>query len=396
MKTTVRYKFNDNFKQSPTYSESFTADDVSTFHQSLDVYSTTSLINLPHLARRLGVKNLLIKDESSRFGLNAFKGLGVSYAIYKFIKQRWEKVNEAPFQMSNLFDPQLKAEMGDITFTTATDGNHGLALAWAAQQLQQKAVIYVPEDMVPARRDHITATGAKVVVVKGNYDATVLQADQDGQQNGWEVISDTAYPGYMEIPGWIMTGYSTIFREIEAQLQAMEIDQVDLFFVQAGVGGLAGSATDYYVKKYGQKRPKLVCVEPTDADCLLESVISGKGERSTAKGAQNSIMAGLNCGTASMLAWPVIKEGMEFFLAIDDEWTRKAMKTLYTPEGGDQRIISGESGAAGLGGLTALCQEPSLAESRRKLGLTEDSTILLINTEGDTDPENFQRIVNQC
>ncbi|PCI25554.1 MAG: diaminopropionate ammonia-lyase [SAR324 cluster bacterium] len=390
----VRYTFNSHFKQIPTYSESFAGHDVTAFHQSLDVYDATPLVSLPELAAKLGVKQILVKDESKRFGLNAFKGLGASYAIYQFIKRRWENLCAEPFQTERLFDPQLKEKMGEITFTTATDGNHGLAVAWTAQKLQQKAVIYVPENMVAARKAHIRATGAEVVVVNGTYDETVLTAAKAGKEKGWEIISDTAYPGYTEVPEWIMTGYATIFNEIEAQLQSMELSKPNMLFLQAGVGGLAGAAADYYVKKYSQDRPKLICVEPLDADCLLESIISGHGERRTAKGAQNSIMAGLNCGTASMLAWPVIKEAIEFFLAVDDDWAREAMKVLYYPEGNDKKLISGESGAAGLAGLIALCREASLKESKEKLGLNKESVVLLINTEGDTDPENFQKIIN--
>lgn len=389
----IRYSFNPYFQSQPSYSESFFSEDVLKFHQSLKAYAPTPLVELPDLARRLGVERILIKDESKRFGLNAFKALGASYAVYCFLSKKWRELFNEPMEFDSLFSADSKDKFGKITFTTATDGNHGLALAWTAMNLKQDAVIFVPDNMVQARKENILATGARLVVVDGNYDETVARAATEGDENGWQVISDTGYPGYMEIPKWIMTGYSTLFREIDASLSEKQISQPDFLFMQAGVGGMAGAGVDYYVKKDADHCPKIVCVEPLDADCLLESIISGGGGRAMAKGKQDSIMAGLNCGTVSQLAWPVVKQGIEFYLGIDDEWSRRAMRTLYAPEGGDAKVISGESGAAGLAGLMALCQENESQEVRNKLGLDKNSTILLINTEGDTDPDRFQKIV---
>ncbi len=307
--------------------------------------------------------------------MNAFKALGASFAIYKWMSQQ-----------------KTTLEVSKLTFCTATDGNHGRAVAWAGRKLGVNAVVYVPSNTVPARIDAIKGEGAKVIVVDGNYDQTVTQAAQDAEENGWQVISDTAYPGYMDIPADIMSGYTTIFQEIENDKNFRE---VDLVFLQAGVGGLAAAATWYYYNKYGQDAPRLVCVEPLDADCLLESIKNGNGDIKEALGNQDSIMAGLNCGTPSLLAWPLIKNGMEDFIAIDDTYAKEAMINLAHPIGNDEKIISGESGAAGFGGLLALIKDDSMAEAREKLNINKTTKILLINTEGDTDPVNYQKVLNE-
>lgn len=356
------------FRRNPFLANPFPRDllaakgDARAFHRTLPGYAPSPLVDLAPLAKELGVGKLLLKDESKRFGLNAFKGLGASYAIHRVMQA----------------NPGTKS----WTFATATDGNHGRAVAWSAKRLGQKAVIYVPANTVPARIDAIKGEGAEVVVVNGTYDETVTRAASEAKTKGWQVISDTAWPGYMEIPGWIMSGYSTIFEEAGEQ----HAGGFDAVFLQAGVGGLAYAGVMYAVAT--AKKPKLISVEPTDADCLLESILSKDGSIQIAKGKQNSIMAGLNCGTPSLLAWPAIRAAVDFFLAVDDSWAEDAMRRLAKAS-----VVSGESGAAGLAGLLALALDPALAQERAALPLGKESTVLLISTEGDTDPVNYRRIV---
>lgn len=360
------------------------APDVRAWHRSLPGYAPTPLVRLPALARELGVREILLKDESSRFGLGAFKVLGASYAIYRLLQRELGVGTD----LGELQKAMKTAK--PRTFATATDGNHGRAVAWTARALGQRAVIFVPENTVPARIDAIRAEKAECVVVRGTYDDTVRRAAEESAKNGWQVISDTAYEGYMEIPGWIMAGYETIFLEAQEQMAALGAGEPSAVLLQAGVGGLAYAGTSYFVRRSGARRPALISVEPTDADCLLESILSPDGSIRVAKGKQGSIMAGLNCGTPSLLAWPLLRAGMHFFLAVDDSFAEDAMRRLAK---GEPRIVSGESGAAGLAGLLALSKEPSLAAFRAKLGVGADATVLLVSTEGDTDPVSWRRIV---
>src|SRR5579863_9294489 len=220
------------------------------FHQSLAGYRTTMLQALPGLARELGLGNVLVKDESQRFGLKAFKALGASWAVHQFLER----------------DPRRP-----VTLASATDGNHGRAVAWAARQAGQRAVIYVPRHTVAARIEAIQREGAEVIVIHGTYDDAVSRADADSRANGWQVISDTAYPGYMEIPQWVIEGYGTMFAEMESQ-------NPDIVVVQAGVGGLAAAVVRHFFREGRQRHPAIVCVQPDEADGLLESATSADGE----------------------------------------------------------------------------------------------------------------------
>jgi diaminopropionate ammonia-lyase len=242
---------------------------------------------------------------------------------------------------------------------------------------------------VPARIAAIRDEGAECIVVAGNYDDAVRHAADESARNGWQVIADTAYAGYLEIPGWIMAGYETIFVEAAGQMQEAGLpDDPGAVLLQAGVGGLAWAGTAFFLRRAAQSRPALIAVEPTDADRLLESLLSPDGSIRQAKGRQHSIMAGLNCGTPSLLAWPLLRAGLHFFLAIDDDYAAEAMRMLASCG-----VVSGESGAAGLAGLLALTREPSLAQHRAALRLDGASTVLVVNTEGATDPESYRHIV---
>lgn len=349
------------------------ASDVAAFHRSLPGYAATPLIGLPALAAELGVRAIWVKDESRRFGLKAFKVLGASYAIHRY---RSARPGGPP-----------------VTLATATSGNHGRAVTWTARTLGHRAVIFVPRHTVPARLEAIRGEGAEVVVVDGTYDDAVRRAAEESARRGWQVISDTAYPGYTEIPGWIMAGYATLFAEATAQLEAQGAADPDVVLLQAGVGGLAFAGTLFYVRRAGANRPRLVAVEPTEAACLLESIGAPAGEMRVARGSGRTIMAGLNAATPSLLAWPLIRVGMDGFLAVDDAAAEAAMRRLHASTGGDPRVVAGEAGAAGLAGLLALAGEPALAEARRALGFDRHATVLLVVSEGATDPASYGRIV---
>lgn len=363
-------------------------EDARAFHRELPGYRPTPLVDLPGLARQLGVGRILLKDESKRFGLDAFKCLGASYAMFRYVSGKWQERFGEPLSPGAFFQADVAGKLGPVTFTSATDGNHGRAVAWTARQLGQQAVIYIPEGSSRARIEALGREGAEVVVFPGNYDRTVEACRLDAEREGRQVISDTAWEGYTEIPTWITAGYRTLFEEIGEQLDAAP----QVVFLQAGVGGLASAGVWHFTRSPAPP-PHFACVEPLAADCLTESAAHGDGQRHTAAGKQDSIMAGLNCGVPSMVAWPILCAGVEYFLALDDDYARQAMRLLARPQGDDPAVIAGESGAAGLAGLLALVGEPDLAESRARLGLDAASTVLLVNTEGDTDPVHYQEVL---
>jgi len=391
------YAFNDRVQPWPRWPgpdyDFLNDDDMLDFHRSLPGYEASPLLKLPDLAYRLGLGAVLVKDESRRFGIKAFKALGASYAVYRFLKQQWQSRFATLFGPASFQDPEVLAKLGSFTFCAATDGNHGRAVAWTAKKLGQKAMIYMPADSVQARVENIRNEGAEVVLVEGTFDLCVERCAADAAKNGWQAISDTAYAGYREIPGWILLGYTSIFAELDNVLHGPDGANVDAVILPAGVGGLAAAGAYYYTRHYGVRRPVLICVEPLSADCFLESVRFGKGEALPTRGNQTSIMAGLNCGVPSPLVWPIVRDAIHFFLAVGDGYAEEAMRRYYHPLGTDPRIVSGESGSSGLAALLALTNAEKLASVRPKLPLNQNSRVLLINTEGDTDPVNFRRIV---
>ncbi|MCP4152364.1 MAG: diaminopropionate ammonia-lyase [bacterium] len=389
-----KYSFNPMEKGEPDWSgPGYTfleSEDMLEFHKSIDGYAPTPLVSLPGIAAALGVKDVFVKDESHRFGIQAFKAFGASYAIFRFLKSQWESRFEGEFNAKSFKDPEVLKKLGAFTFCAATDGNHGRAVAWTANKLKQKAFIYMPDDTAQSRIDNIEAEGAEVRLVPGTFDDCVKECAKDAEANGWQAISDTAYPGNMEIPKYIMLGYTSVFREMEDSINALPEPGIDVVILPAGVGGMAAAGTSYYVRRYGADRPKIVCIEPADCDCFLESVRYGKGEPLPTRGPQESIMAGLNCGTPSPIAWSVIRDGMHLFLAVTDNYAVDGMRE-YFKEG----VTSGESGASGMAALLALFRDKELTEAKEKLGLNNNSRILLINTEGDTDPVNYKKVTGQ-
>lgn len=391
------YAFNEQVKEWPVWPDAeydfLKNSGMLAFHRSLPGYEATPLRELPSLAFRLGLGSIFVKDESRRFGVKAFKALGASYAIYRFLKKQWQSRFQSPFSLASFQDREVLAKLGSYTFCAATDGNHGRAVAWTAKMLGQHAVIYMPTDSVPARVQSIRGEGAEVVLVEGTFDHCVERCAADAASNGWQAVSDTAYPGYRDIPGWILLGYTSIFAELEGILHQSEQADVDAVVLPAGVGGLAAAGAFYYAKNYGAHRPFLICVEPVSSDCFLESVRFGKGNPVPTRGKQTSIMAGLNCGVPSPLAWPIVRDAFHFFLSVGDAYAESAMRRYYHPLGTDPRIVSGESGSSGLAALLSMTDSDKLAAIRSRLPLSSTSRILLINTEGDTDPVNFKKIV---
>jgi diaminopropionate ammonia-lyase len=300
------------------------------FHRSLPGYAPSPLTDAPAAARELGVARVLVKDESSRFGLPSFKVLGASWATHRAVGDR-----------------------RDATLVCATDGNHGRAVAWMARQLGLRAIVFVPANMIEARRAAIAGEGARVEVVDGTYDDAVERAAAQASDDVL-VIQDTAWPGYETVPGWVIDGYGTIGAEIDAE--------PDVVAAQIGVGSFAAAM----VRRFAGAR--IIGVEPTTAACALASIEAG--DLAEVPGPHDSIMAGLNAGRVSPVAWPVLTAGIEAFAAVDDRWAIAAVELLAA-----DGVVAGESGAAGLAGLLAF---------RDQLALPDSATVLVVSTEGVT------------
>ena len=362
------------------------------FHRQIPGYRISPLRNLSNLAAMIGVGGIWVKDESVRLSLNSFKVLGGSFAIYRHIKSLLG-LDDKGLSFDQLISDETRAKLGDLTFATATDGNHGRGVAWAADKLNCRAVIYVHKDTSPARVAAIASYGAEVRVVDGTYDDAVKRASRDADENGWQVISDTSWEGYEDIPKWVMQGYTTMLSEAQEQLAGQGIVKPTHVFVQAGVGALAAATTGFYASRFGQDRPTTVVVEPATANCLIESARIGDGEPHAVGGDLQTIMAGLACGEPSPIAWRVLWDCVDAFLACPDYVAAKGMRVYGLPLAGDPFIVSGESGAVTLGALMFVAEYPQYAELKDYLGLGPESQVLLINSEGNTDPDYFRRVV---
>ena len=349
-------------------------------HRRLSGYEATPLVDAPELANALGVGKVFVKDESNRLGLPAFKILGASWAVYRALEERVG--NDGFGEWETIDDLRAKLEpLRPLSLVAATDGNHGRAVARVARLLGLGAKIFVPGDMAPARREAIAGEGAEVVVVDGTYDDAVERsAEADGL-----LISDTSWPGYERVPSWVIEGYSTMLWEIEDELGRSGEQGPDLVVVQVGVGAFASAVARHFRRPGAATRPKLVGVEPADAACLFESV--GAGRIVSVPGPHDSIMAGLNCGKPSLVAWPILSRSIDLLVSVDDEPVRESMR-LAAGSG----IVSGETGAAGLGGLLQLLRAEGGEEARRALGVSRETRVLAFNTEGATNPDAYRRI----
>lgn len=365
---------------------------VRDFHKSFPQYSPTPLQNLEALAKAYGVESIWVKDESYRFGLNAFKVLGGSYAIGKYLAERLDTPLE-DLSFEKLKSKEMKEKMGEITFVTATDGNHGRGIAWAARELGQKSVVYMPKGSSQIRLENIQNEGAQASITDLNYDDAVRLANRYAEDHNGVLVQDSSWEGYMDIPTWIMQGYATLVDEAVEQIKALGHDRPTHVFLQAGVGSFAGSILGYLVSAFGDNYPVTVVVEPDEAACLFKSMKIADGEPHAVTGDMPTIMAGLACGEPSLVAWGVLRDYADGYLSCPDAVAAKGMRILGNPLKNDPQVISGESGAVGMGVLSLLTQDSEYEDLAKQLKMDENSKILIISTEGDTDPENYRSIV---
>ena len=363
------------------------------FHKSFPQYSVTPLANLEGMAADLGLGGLFIKDESYRFGLNAFKVLGGSFAMARYIADETGKdVAECDFDY--LTSEQLQKDFGQATFFTATDGNHGRGVAWAAHRLGQKAVVHMPKGSTKTRFDNIAKEGAQVTIEELNYDDCVRLAAKEAEETEHAVIvQDTAWDGYEKIPSWIMQGYGTMANEAAEQLRELEVNRPTHVFVQAGVGSLASAMVGYFTNLFPSNPPKFIIMEAGAADCLYQGALAGDGSPRIVGGDLQTIMAGLACGEPNTIGWDILRNHAPAFISCPDWVSAKGMRMLAAPVAGDPKVISGESGAVGMGVIATLMGDPAYEELRSALELGKDSKVLLFSTEGDTDPLRYREIV---
>ncbi|NMC55156.1 MAG: diaminopropionate ammonia-lyase [Chloroflexi bacterium] len=365
---------------------------VRQFHQQIPGYRMSPLKSLPRLAERIGVGGIWVKDESVRLDLRSFKVLGGSYAIYQIVKKKLG-ITDRELSFAELTGGSLREQLGDIVFAAATDGNHGRGVAWSAAQMGFKSIIYVHKLTSRSRIQAIEGVGAKVVVVDGNYDDAVRQVYQDAQLHGWQVVSDTAWEGYDEIPKWVMQGYTTMLSEAQEQLAGQGLSKPTHVLVQAGVGSLAAATIGFYYNLFGAERPWSVVVEPTKAACLYRSALIGDGKPYNVEGSLDTIMAGLACGEPNPIAWKILYDCADVFAACPDYVAAKGMRVYSVPLRGDPFLISGESGAVTLGALMYIMEYEGARRLREALHLDRDSQVLLINSEGNTSPDDFRSVV---
>jgi diaminopropionate ammonia-lyase len=359
------------------------------FHQSLPNYQATPCHKLSCLAEHLGIHKLWVKDESQRFDLNAFKILGASYAVAVLLSE-WLNLDTNKITFKQI--QQHHRRYQHLTLVTATDGNHGRAVAWAAQQFGCAAQVFMPEGTLETRAVAIRDYGAQAEITELNYDDTVRLAAQTANRPDAYLVQDTAWDTYTRIPLIIQQGYFSLISEAFSQIEADEWPTH--IFVQAGVGSLP-AALAARLRMLGTNRPtpKFVVVEPTLANCLFKSMAENDGNSVSLTGHLPTMMAGLACGTPSSIALAVLRECADGFLCCDDEIAKRGMRVLAKPLGGDQKIISGESGAVTLGAVFELCCEPENAEICQQIGLNKDSQVMLFSTEGDTAPALYRDIV---
>jgi diaminopropionate ammonia-lyase len=324
------------------------------FHRSLPGYAATPLTEITSLAAELGVARVFVKDESSRLGLPAFKVLGASWAVHRALASR--------------------TATGPVTLVTATDGNHGRAVAWVARALGQRAHIFIPDGVHPDAISAIAAEGAEVTRTPGSYDAAVHQAAQAAAGPDAVLIQDTAWPGYEQIPGWIVEGYGTLCAEIDEQLTAAGAGPPDLVVIPVGVGSLAQAVVTHYRSRPDGTGVALLAVEPEAACWVIGSLTRGEPVSVTTG---ETIMAGLNCGTPSSLAWPCLRNGLDAASTVTDAESARAAADLAAAG-----VPAGPCGAAPLAGLRAALTGDGARQHRAELGLGPAATVVLLSTEG--------------
>ena len=360
------------------------------YHKSYPMYEETPFLELKNLSNKVGVKNILIKDESYRFNLNAFKVLGASYAIGKIIADKLNTdINDLTF--SKLTSDEVIKKLGNMTFITATDGNHGRGVAWTANKLKQKAIVLMPKGSSKERVKNIEKEGALVKVLDVNYDDTVREANRLAEENGYIMVQDTAWDGYEDIPKWIMQGYTTLAWEMYLDLQRKKIKPTHIF-LQAGVGSFAAAITGFFSNVYkNADKPIITIIEPETVNCIYES--AKKNKKVSITGNYKTIMAGLSCGEPNAFALNVLLDYCENFIAASDDLAAFGMRVLGNPYKSDKKVVSGESGAAPFGVISKILMDENYEKLREKLSINKDSNLVFVSTEGDTDEKNYLDIV---
>lgn len=359
------------------------------FHRTFPQYQETPLRSLKQMASYLGLGTVAVKDESFRYGLNSFKALGGAYAMGRFLADEVGRdISELSYSV--LTDEHFLKTLAPCTFFSATDGNHGRGVAWTARMLHQRCVILMPKGTAKSRFDNIRALGAEVTIEDLNYDECVRKAARLAEETPHSVIvQDTSWPGYFDIPSWIMQGYGVMADEAAEQIGTRPTH----VFVQAGVGCMAGAVTGYFSALYPDNPPKIIVVEPHAADCMYRSNEKGDGSRVIVEGDMDSCMAGLACGEPCEIGWDLFRNHATGFISGEDRMTLRGMRMLAGCFRDDPHITSGESGAATFGALATIMMEDCYSDIRRELGLGPDSTVLCFSTEGDTDPVHYKQVV---
>ncbi|MCB2307415.1 diaminopropionate ammonia-lyase [Clostridium estertheticum] len=380
-----------NKKTSVEFIDKEVVKKVRNFHKSFSEYKITPIRSLKELSKELGVSNIWVKDESYRFGLNAFKVLGGSYAVGKYLADKLNMdISELSFE--KLRSKEIKEKLGDITFVTATDGNHGRGIAWAANQLGQKSVVFMPKGSSEVRLNNIRKEGAEASITDLNYDDAVRLANKYADEHNGVMVQDSAWEGYTDIPTWIMQGYATLIDEAIEQIKE-EGDILTHVFLQVGVGSFAGSIQGYLAAEFGADRPITTIVEPNEAACIFNSIKEKDGKPHAVTGYMPTIMAGLACGEPNIVSFGILRDYADMYISCPDYVTARGMRILGNPLKEDPKVISGESGAVCLGMVSLILGDDNLKEIAGKLKLNKDSKILVISTEGDTDPISYKNIV---
>jgi len=345
---------------------SISKDDIDDAYNSIskwEGYAPTPLISLNKLSKELSLKNIFYKDEDKRFDLKSFKALGGAYAVEKVTKGN-----------------------KDIVVATATAGNHGRSVSWGARRLGLKCKIFISEYVSEARGQAMADLGADVIKVKGNYEKSLIECIKQSTENNWQVVQDVAWKDYMLVPKYTMAGYSVMMREIIDQINNEKITHIIL---QAGVGGMAGAMVAG-IARYLDNIPTTIVVEPDSAACVLESIKTGKIEKIDIK--RESLMGGMSCGEVSLVPWEILKHSVKHCISLPDDAIGKTMKLLGNSSFSDEQIIAGENSAPGVIGLIASCEDQNVKE---KLQLDQNSNVLIIGCEGDTDKEMYQKLISQ-
>jgi diaminopropionate ammonia-lyase len=394
-KAKINYFHNPNYTAenypealNPIISSSLCDDAIKEISQ-WENYTETPLHNLDNLTKTINVSRIDYKDESTRFGLGSFKALGGAYAVLiELQKTLTEQLNEI-VTLQDIRNGKYQEHLKNITIVTATDGNHGRSVAWGCQSFGCACKIYIHKEVSEGRKTAMESFGAEVIRVQGNYEDSVQEAEKS-RANGWILVSDTSYPGYTEVPRFVMAGYTVMIKEALQQLQAQTSSSPTHIFVQGGCGGLPAAICAYLWLHLSEKRPRFIVVEPKLADCLIQSAMNNRPTLVDIQ--EESIMAGLSCGEVSSIGWDILSQGTNDFLAIDDNLIAPTMQSLAKDACSKNPIVGGESAVAGLAALIATTENAELSQS---LGIDQNSHILILGTEGATDPEIYQQLVGK-